>query len=84
MIAASMLACLLAAVGYWALVKWLPKQGEIIFNFSFSILSFASLIIPVTFKLPLDVQAPELFPGLAVPMHFFPALAWYTIKPFFK
>jgi len=84
MIAASMLACLLAAVGYWAFIKMFKSRGEIIFNFVFSILSFASLIYPVSFKLPLDVQSPELFPGLAVPMHFFPAIAWYTIRPLFK
>jgi hypothetical protein len=29
------------------------------------------------------VKNPELFPGLAVPMIFFPALAWYTFKPLF-
>jgi len=26
---------------------------------------------------------PELFPGLVVPMLFFPALAWFTLKPLF-
>jgi len=31
----------------------------------------------------LDVKTPELFPGLAVPMVFFPAMAWYTLKPLF-
>jgi hypothetical protein len=34
-------------------------------------------------KLPLDIEAPELFPGLVVPMHFFPALGWFTLKPLF-
>ena len=61
----------------------LYNKGEIIFNLSFSILSFASIIIPIAAKLPLDVQNPELFPGLTVPMHFFPALGWYTLKPIF-
>src|SRR5215471_16500311 len=84
MIAASLLACLLAAVGYWLFTQWLKAYGVIVFNFVFSILSFASIVYPVSFKLPLDVQFPELFPGLAVPMHFFPALAWYTVDPLFS
>ncbi len=84
MIAGSLLACGLAAIGYWLLVKWLKTKADIVFNLVFSILSFASIIYPVSFTLPLTIQFPELFPALAIPMHFFPALAWYTIKPFFK
>ena len=26
----------------------------------------------------------KLFPGLVVPMHFFPAVAYFTIAPFFQ
>ena len=80
----NLLSCLFAAIGYWLIKKWFVNKGEIIFNLSFTILSFASIIIPIAAKLPLDVQNPELFPGLTVPMHFFPALAWFTIKPLFK
>jgi hypothetical protein len=75
--------CLLAAFLYWGLVKWLKKKAEVVFNFLFSILSFASIIVPVSLTLPLDIKFPELFPGLAVPMVFFPAMAWYTVKPLF-
>jgi hypothetical protein len=56
----------------------------VIFNFVFSIASFAMVIVPISISLPLDVLFPELFPGLAVPMLFFPALAWYTIVPLFS
>ena len=59
------------------------KTGEIVFNFLFSIGSFACVMVPISMTLPLDVQFPELFPGLAVPMVFFPALSWYTVKPLF-
>ena len=52
-------------------------------NFVFAILTFASILGPFATKLPLDVEMPELFPGLTVPMHFFPALAWFTLKPLF-
>ena len=83
LIGINLLACFIAGLGYWALTKWLNKTGEVIFNFAFSILSFASVMFPISMSLPLDVKYPELFPGLAVPMHFFPALAWFTIRPLF-
>ncbi len=80
----NLIACLVAGAGYWLLIKWLKVKGEIIFNFAFSILSFASVIIPFWATLPLNIESPELFPGLAVPMHFFPALAWFTLQPLFR
>jgi len=80
----SLLTCLVAGIVYFGLVKWLNKTGEIIFNFLFSILSFTSVMKPIAMTLPLKIQFPELFPGLAVPMVFFPAMAWYTLKPLFK
>ena len=83
-IAINLAACLIASIGYWYMVKWLKRTGVVFFNFSFTIISFASVIIPISFSLPLDVKYPELFPGLAVPMHFFPALAWFTLVPLFK
>ncbi len=75
--------CIIAAVGYWILNKWLKEKTEIVFNFIFVILSFASIIPAIGAKLPLDVNSPELFPGLVIPMHFFPALAFFTIEPLF-
>ncbi len=79
----NLLACMLAATGYWALKKLLKKNADIFFNLSFIILSFASVIFPISISLPLDIKNPELFPGLTVPMLFFPALAWFTVRPLF-
>jgi hypothetical protein len=79
----NLFACLLAAAGYWAFKKLLKKNAEIFFNLTFTILSFASVVYPVSVSLPLDIKFPELFPGLTVPMHFFPALAWFTLRPLF-
>jgi hypothetical protein len=84
LLAANLMSCLIAALGLGLLRKWFPSRAEIIFNFAFSLLSFASITIPLAAKIPLDIQNPELFPGLAIPMHFFPALAWFTIGPLFK
>jgi hypothetical protein len=80
---ASLIAGILAAVGFWALDKWLRQKGEIVFNFLFVILSFASVLAAFGAKLPLEYSEPELFPGMVIPMHFFPALAWFTLKPLF-
>ena len=75
--------CIIAAVGYWLMDKWFKAKGEIIFNFVFVILSFATILAAFAVKLPLTVDSPELFPGMVIPMHFFPALGWFTLKPLF-
>lgn len=82
-IASSLFGGVLAAIGYWGAIRLLKGNGEIVFNLVFSILSFASLLAPIAFRLPRDIGTPELFPGMVIPMHFFPALAWYTLKPLF-
>lgn len=75
--------CVLASIGFYFSTKLMKKKGEILFNFLFTILSFASILGPIAATLPLDFEFPELFPGYAIPMHFFPALAWFTVKPIF-
>jgi len=77
------IAGLLASTGYGILTKWLPRYGEVIFNFILTIVSFATILGPIAYKFPLEFESPEFFPGLAIPMHFFPALGWYTLKPLF-
>jgi len=76
--------CMLAAVLNFACIRLFKNRGEIIFNFIFSIVSFAMVMIPISISLPLDVKSPELFPGLGVPIIFFPAIAWYTVNPIFN
>ena len=80
---ACVVGCLFAGFGYWLLDKWLKSKAEVVFNFIFVILSFASILPAFGMKLPLEATSPELFPGMVVPMHFFPALAWLTIRPLF-
>jgi len=82
-IAGSLVGGVLAAIGFWLLNRWLKDKGEIVFNLLFSLLSFASLLAPIAERLPRDIDTPELFPGMVIPMHFFPALAWFTLKPLF-
>jgi H+/Cl- antiporter ClcA len=83
LVALSLIISLLAAFLNYSLTRSGNKSGEIIFNFLFSIISFAAVMIPISYTLPLDLKFPELFPGLAVPMVFFPAIAWYTVNPLF-
>jgi len=84
MIGLSLVICMIATFVNYGLVKWLRQKGEIVFNFLFSIISFACVMFPISISLPLDIKMPELFPGLAVPMVFFPVIAWLTIKPLFQ
>ena len=80
----NLLGCLIAAFGYALFKKLFGSRAPIIFNFCFAIFSFASIVIPISISLPLDLTNPEMFPGLAVPMHFFPALAWFTLDPLYR
>jgi len=75
---------LAAGVLYWLLVVLFRSKGPIIFNFVYAMGSFASVLIPMMYTLPLSQQYPEMFPGLSVPMVFFPVIAWMTIDPLIK
>jgi hypothetical protein len=75
---------MLAAVMNYACIRLFKNRGEIIFNFILSIVSFAMVMIPISISLSLEIKSPELFPGLGVPIIFFPALAWYTVNPIFS
>jgi hypothetical protein len=84
MISLNIIVCLIFSIAYFFFIKYWKKKGIIIFHLMISIFSFAAVIIPISISLPLNVKNPELFPGLAVPMIFFPALAWFTLKPLFE
>ena len=75
---------LFAGLLYTGLTYFFKRKGAIAFNFVYSVGSFACVIIPIAFTLPLSQPFPELFPGLAVPMVFFPVIAWMTIDPLFR
>ena len=83
-IGASTLGCLLMTLGYWVLKKFNRERLIGWLNVMIAMLSFASIILAINTALPLDIEFPELFPGLTVPMHFFPALAFFAIYPFFQ
>ena len=72
LIAFNIAICFLAGTLFWISIKLLKKKGEIVFNFIFSIITFAAVIIPISLTLPLDIEFPELFPGLA--------FRWYSFR----
>lgn len=82
-----MLACiaagLLAGLIHYGLMKAIQHRATLVFNLLFTVASFATIVLPFAKKLPLDIEFPELFPGLVVPMHFFPVLGWLTLYPLF-
>jgi len=84
LIGLNLLVSLFAGLIYLLLTTLFRTHGATIFNFVYSVGSFACVIIPISITLPLSVAFPELFPGLAVPMVFFPVIAWMTIDPLFK
>ncbi|MCU0436585.1 MAG: hypothetical protein MUC49_01640 [Raineya sp.] len=83
-IAASTVGCLLMAVSYKLAIQWKGIKTIGWLNIAFSIISFASIVGVLGFNLPLDTESPELFPGMVIPMHFFPILSILSILPFFK
>jgi hypothetical protein len=83
-IAACSIACLLMALGYKLAIKWKGIKTIGWLNIAFSVFSFATIAGVMGFNLPIDTESPELFPGLIIPMHFFPVLSIVTIYPFFK
>ncbi len=79
----SILGCLLMAMGY-VIISKLKKPALIPWlNIVYCVLSFVSIIGVLAFELPLEMDSPEMFPGLAVPMHFFPTLSFLALVPFF-
>lgn len=83
-IAANTIGCLLMALGYMFIINWKGVKTIGWLNIVFSVLSFASIVGVMGFNLPLDTESPELFPGMIIPMHFFPILSILVIFPFFK
>lgn len=79
----STIGCLLMMLSYWTLSRFNLMRLTGWINVLIAILSFASIIGAMNTALPLDIDFPELFPGLVVPMHFFPALSFFGLAPFF-
>lgn len=80
----SIFGSVLASMGYHFFSKWVRRGTDVWFNIIFLVLTFATFGGSFAASLPENVESPELFPGLSVPMHLFPMLFWLAVKPLFK
>jgi hypothetical protein len=82
----SIVGSFIAGLGYWFLRKrnWLGAKTDLVFNSLYFILSFVSIYGTFGASLPEGTAQAELFPGLVIPMHFFPVIFWLTLKPVFE
>lgn len=81
---ASIIGTILMTFGYWILGKLKLEKYQLWYLFLINILSIASIIGPMGSTLPLDIENPELFPGLIAPLHLFPALSFITLSTSIK
>jgi len=77
------LGTLLLSLGYFYFSKMVKKRTEVWFNILLLTLTFASFVGSFSAELPLEIDSPELFVGLSIPLHLFPALFWLGTKPLF-
>ena len=75
--------CVVASLGYHFLRKLNFGYTDVLFNIIFLIITFASFYPSFAMSLPVDIESPELFAGLVIPMHLFPVLFWLAAKPLF-
>lgn len=81
---ACLIGTMLMSLGYFALLKMKKMQWMGIVNILYMIVAFLSILPPMRMSLPLEVEFPELFPGLVIPMHFFVPMMFFGLVPFFK
>jgi hypothetical protein len=83
-IASSLIGCVVMAIGYIILDKIKKPNLYGVMNLLIMVLSFLSIVPVLAMTLPLEVDFPEMFPGMVVPMHFFPAVTFFGLFPFFN
>ncbi|SKA44568.1 hypothetical protein SAMN04488128_106442 [Chitinophaga eiseniae] len=78
-ISANMGAAMLVTLACWLAER---RTGAVPRSFNRWLVLFSALSagIPFMVNLPLDISAPELFPGLMAPMHLLPALIWLALQ----
>ena len=79
----SLIGTVMMALGYFVLFKLKKEKLIWIINLVYILLAFASILPAMAVTLPLDVEFPELFPGLVVPMHFFVPMIFFGFSPLF-
>jgi hypothetical protein len=80
---ATFFACLLASLAYYFFSQKIKRNADLWFNIIFLLITFASFLSPFSISLPFEIESPELFIGLSIPLHLFPVLFWLATKPLF-
>lgn len=65
---------------FWVAVIGLGKWGELVFNIVFCVGTMMSIEIPMNAKIANEI--PDFYPVYAIPLHFFPVLAWMGLRGF--
>ncbi len=73
----------LMVLGYFLFIKFNLSKLLVVLNVIYAAISFGSIVGVLAFKLPLEISFPDMFPGLAIPMHFFPIMTFLAIAPLF-
>lgn len=74
----------LMTLGYIVLAKLTNEHAVVWLNPIYVIISFGAIAGVLFYSLPLDIEYPEMFPGLAIPMLFFPVISLLTVYPILK
>lgn len=94
-VAACFVASILICIGAHFVTKAMPKRGEFLFNVLLTILTFVSIFMVLSFDIPPAILAQIMamndgleglevfFPIYVIPMHFFPAMIWFSLRPLF-
>ena len=64
---------------YFGIFKLAKNYSKIIFHALFALCSIASVLIPITAKLP-DVEFPEFYPTFAIPLHLFVSVIFLALS----
>lgn len=92
-VAACSFTLLLAGFGAW-FSQWLLKRwGEFLFNALFSFVTMSSVVFvmgymmtPAVLEKVHEINGPDtemFFSSFAMPLHFFPILSWFALRPLF-
>jgi hypothetical protein len=70
-----------ACIMFWAATMLMKNTGEIIFNIVFAFGTMSSIYFPLNSTIENDSFG--YFMVYAIPLHFFPVLSWFVLRPVF-
>ena len=83
-IGASIFGTTLLFAAHFFVTQKLGRNADRWLNPAILLVTFFSTICCFAYTLPLETKRPDLFIGLTAPMHFFPAIAFWALLPFYR